>query len=117
MTTTRNQRLAMDQLAGRFPRSAERFRASRFWHPSKEGDIAQGLVQFLDEQGFGIICIWVFDKADPQPKDSIGFEPVVNIKGRNVDIGGRWFKDLEQARLHALDYVLDIFETEQKITA
>lgn len=49
--------------------------------------------------------------------EHIGFDPAVKIKGQNVDIGGRWFKDLEEARLHALDYVLDIFEEEQKITA
>ena len=41
----------------------------------------------------------------------------MKIKGQDVDIGGRWFADFDQARLHALDYVLDIFEEEQKILA
>lgn len=109
--------LSFDLLRERFPRTAERFRASRYWRSSKAHNIAADLVTFLDAENFVIVNALVFDKDDPAPKEPIGYEPVVKIKGHGVDIGGRWFKDFDHARLHALDYVLDIFEEEQKITA
>lgn len=114
---TPEQRLSLDQLRERFPRTAVLFRASKYWQPFKEHDIAADLVTFLDMADFVIVNAMVFEKADPGPKDPIGYEPVVKIKGQDVDIGGRWFQDFDNARLHALDYVLDIFEEEQKITA
>jgi len=106
--------LPLDQLRERFPRTAELFRSSRSWLPNKEHDIAHELVQFLDKEEFEIVRVWVFDR---DTDERIGFEPAVKIKGQNVDIDGRWFKDLEQARLHGLDHVVDIFEEEQKIIA
>jgi hypothetical protein len=109
--------LSLDQLHERFPRSAERFRASKYWRPFQEDDIVADLVTFLDMQDFVIINAMVFDKDTPDTDGLIGYEPVVKIKGQNVDIGGQWFPGFDEARLHALDYVLDIFEEEQKITA
>jgi hypothetical protein len=116
MSTT-NRALSMDQIAERFPRTAERFRASRYWNPNKAHDIAADLVTFLDMADFVIVNAMVFDRDGADTDGPIGYEPVVKIKGRSVDIGGRWFPDFDDARLHALDYVLDIFETEQKIIA
>lgn len=117
MSSTHRYLLSIDQLTKHFPLTAGRFRASRSWRPNKEHDIAKELVTFLDLEDFVIINAPVYDKNDPAPKDPIGYEPVVKIKGQDVDIGGRWFTDFNKARLHALDYVLDIYEEEQKITA
>lgn len=110
-------RLSLNQLRERYPRTAERFRASRYWRPFKEDDIAADLVTFLDLEDFVIINVMVFDRDGADTDGPIGYDPVVKIKGQSVDIGGRWFPDFDQARLHALDYVLDIFEEEQKILA
>lgn len=109
--------LSLDQLRERFPRTAERFRASRHWRPFKEDDIAADLVTFLDMADFVIVNVMVFDRDGADTDGPIGYDPVVKIKGQPVDIGGQWFPDFDEARLHALDYVLDIFEEEQKITA
>ena len=117
MSITYRYLLSLDQLTERFPLTAERFRASSSWRPNKESDIAHELVTFLDLEDFVIINAPVYDKNDPTPKDPIGYDPVVQIKGQDVGIGGRWFTDFSKARLHALDYVLDIYEEEQKITA
>jgi len=106
--------LNLDQLRERFPRAAARFRASRSWRPNKEHDIAHELVQFLHKEEFEVVCVSIDDR---DTDERIGFEPAVKIKGQNVDSGGRWFQDFDEARLHALDYVLDIFEEEQKILA
>jgi hypothetical protein len=38
----------------------------------------------------------------------------VKIKGHPVFVGERWFTDLDEARLHALDFVLEIYEEEMK---
>ncbi len=107
----------MDQLRERFPITAERFRDSKYWSPLKEHNIAADLVTFLDLQDFVIVNVMVFDVNGADDDGPIGYDPVIKIKGQDVDIGGRWFPDFDQARLHALDYVLDIFEEEQKIPA
>lgn len=73
--------LTLGQLRQRFPRTARCFRASRYWHPGQEHDIAADLVTFLDMADFVIINAMVFDKAEPNAKDPIGYEPVVKIKG------------------------------------
>lgn len=114
---TPEHRLSLDQLRKRFPRTAGRFRASRYWDPNKEQDITADLVTFLDMADFVIVNAMVFDRDGADTDGPIGYDPVVKIKGRSVDIGGHWFPDFDQARLHALDYVLDIFEEEQKILA
>jgi hypothetical protein len=112
LTPITNRTLTFDQLQERFPRTAELFRASPRWRPNKKLDIAHQLVQFLDSCAFEVVCVHVLDR---DTDEHIGFEPIVKIKGRNADIGGQWFPDLEHARLHALEYVLDIFEVEQQI--
>ena len=58
-----------------------------------------------------------YSRRHIERKIESGELPAVKIKGQNVDSGGRWFQDFDEARLHALDYVLDIFEEEQKILA
>lgn len=106
-----NSPLSFHQLRDQYPRTAELFRASRNWRPNKEHDISKELVTFLDLKGFEI------NIASTEIDEPITYKPTVKSKEQKVDIGGRTFPNDEQARLHALDYVIDIFEEEQKILA
>lgn len=106
--------LPFDQLRERFPLTAERFRVSKFWKPEKEEDVATVLVAFLGKKDFVISSTMIFDEDGPAPNDPIGYDLVVKIKGHPVHVGGRWFTDLDEARLHALDFALQIFEEELK---
>lgn len=108
--------LSLDFLRNRFPLTANRFEASPYWHPTSENDVTANLVTFLDLEGYEIVNVMVFDRDGADTDGPIGYDPVVKIKGQIVDIGGRWFPDFDEARLHGLDYILNIFEEEQKIT-
>ena len=56
----------------------------------------------------------IFDEDAPATDGPIGYDLVVKIKGHPVFVGERWFTDLDEARLHALDFVLEIYEEEMK---
>ena len=105
--------LSFDQLRERFPLSAERFRLSKYWKPDKE-DVATDLVTFLSKKDFVIRSAIIFDEDAPATDGPIGYDLVVKIKGHPVFVGERWFTDLDEARLHALDFVLEIYEEEMK---
>lgn len=108
--------LSLEYLRRHFPFTANRFVSSPYWQRTNENDIAAELVTFLDMADFVIVNVMVFDREGADTDGPIGYDPVVKIKGQSVDIGGQWFPDFDEARLHALDYVLDIFEEEQKVT-
>ncbi|HQW41726.1 MAG TPA: hypothetical protein PK149_11195 [Flavobacteriales bacterium] len=106
--------LSLDQLLERFPLTAERFRFSKNWKPNKEEDVAVDLVAFLGKRDFVIQSTMIFEEDAPVTDDPIGYELDVKIKSHPVDVGEHWFTDLDEARLHALNFVLEIFEEEQK---
>lgn len=106
--------LSLDQLRERFPLTAERFRFSKYWKPGKEEDVAVDLVGFLGKKGFVIQSTMIFEEDAPATAAPIGYDLDVKIKSHPVDVGERWFSDLDEARLHALNFVLETFEEEQK---
>lgn len=105
--------LSYEQLHARFPLTAERFRVSKYWKPEKEADVAIDLVSFLAKKDFVIRSSMMFEE-EAASNEPIGYDLVVKIKGHPVYVGERWFSDLDEARLHALDFVLEIFEEELK---
>lgn len=109
--------LSLDQLRERFPLTAERFRFSKNWKPNNEEDVAVDLVAFLGKREFVIQSTMIFEEDAPPTDAPIGYDLDVKIKSHPVDVGERWFTDLDEARLHALNFVLEIFEEEQKTVA
>ena len=105
--------LSYEQLYERFPLTAERFRVSKYWKPDKEADVAIDLVSFLAKKDFVIRCTMMFEE-EAASNEPIGYDLVVKIKSHPVYVGERWFTDLDEARLRALDFVLEIFEEELK---
>lgn len=118
MSTTHHQPLSMDQLAERFPRTAERFRASRYYSYHDSNDIAHKLADFFDVE-----CNYVFHYDDviklPKRANSrtIGYFPKLTVKGRPANFEEHWFKTIAEARLHILDLAAYIFEEELRIEA
>ena len=109
--------LPFDQLSERFPLTAERFRLSKYWKPGKEEDVVADLITFLGKRDFVIHSTMVFEDDASATDDPIGYDITLKIKSHPVDIGSRWYTDLAEARLHALDIVLEIFEEEMKNVA
>ena len=113
---TPEHRLSFDQLCERYPRTAERFRASRHWRPFKEDDIARQLAAFFD-----VDCNYLFhyDDVVELPKrphsEAVGVYPKLTVKGRPANFGPEWFKTFEEARVHILDLAAYIFEEELRI--
>lgn len=104
----------MAQLRERFPLTADRFRVSKYWKPQKEEDVVADVLTFLSKKDVVIRTTMIFDEDGPTPTEPIGYDLTVKIKSHPVYVGGRWFSDLDEARLHALDFVLEIFEAELK---
>ena len=68
----------------------------------------------MAKKDFVIRSTMMFDEDGSAPDEPIGYDLVVKIKSHPVYVGERWFTDLDEARLHALDFVLEIFEEELK---
>lgn len=75
------------------------------------------VLTFLSKKDVVIRTTMIFDEDGPTPTEPIGYDLTVKIKSHPVYVGGRWFSDLDEARLHALDFVLEIFEAELKALA
>jgi len=105
-----------DALREKYPRTAELFQASRYFSQHDVADITKALYYFLDSKYF---TIYVHDIPKSSRANSAvgGYEATVAIKAQPVPIKPRIFPHFDDARVYALDYVLDIFEEEQKITA
>ncbi len=105
-----------DQLREQFPRTAELFKASRYYSYHDSFDITKALYEYLDSRYFTIYVDSVA-KSDRANAAIAGYEASIRIKHQDVPIQRRIFPHFDDARIHALGYVVDIFEEEQKITA
>lgn len=115
---TPEQSLSFDQLRERFPRTAERFRVSRYYSYQDTNDIAHKLADFFDvECGY----IFHYDDVVKLPKrinsKTVGYYPKLTVKGHPANFEDHWFKTIAEARLHILDLAAYIFEEELRIEA
>jgi len=115
---TPEQRLTFDHLRERYPRTAERFRASRYYSYHDSNDIAHKLADFFDVE-----CNYIFHYDDvvklPKRTNSktIGYYPKLTVKGNPANFEKDWFKTIAEARLHIVDLAAYIFEEELRIAA
>lgn len=105
-----------DALSARAPRTAELFRASEWFSRHDVADITKALDHFLDSKYFTII-VHSLNKSSRANSAIGGYEATITIKAQPVKFPSRIFPHLDDARIHALGYVVDRFEEEQKITA
>jgi hypothetical protein len=105
-----------DALREQAPRTAELFKASRYYSYHDSFDITKALYEYLDSRDF-TIYVHSVAKSDRANAAIAGYEATIHIKHQPVPIERRIFPHFDDARIHALGYVVDIFEEEQKITA
>lgn len=105
--------LSLDQLRERFPRTAERFRASRYWSPLREESISRDLEQFFDVECSHVIHL----EGVTEHGKVIGYWPKLTVHYKPAYFGKDWFQNKEDARLFILDLAAYIFEVELRITA
>jgi len=105
-----------DVLREKYPRTAELFKASRYYSYHDSFDITKALYYYLDSKYF-TIYVHSVPKSTRANAAVGGYEATIAIKAQPVPIKPRIFPHCDDARVYALDYVLDIFEEEQKITA
>lgn len=103
-------------LSEQHPRTAELFRASEWYSRLDENDITKALEHFLDSRFF-TIYVHAIPKSSRANSAVGGYEATVAIKAQRVPIQPRIFPHFDDARIHALGYVLDIFEEELGIAA
>lgn len=99
-------------------RTAERFRASRYYSAQDANDIAAALDQFFEvEHNYLFHYDDVIELAKGHASKPVGFYPKLTIKGRPANFEEHWFKTFEEARIHILDLAAYIFEEELRIAA
>lgn len=105
-----------DALGQQYPRTAELFQASEWFSRLDANDITKALYHFLDSKHFTII-VHSLNKSSRANSAIGGYEATITIKAQGVKFPSRIFPHFDDARIHALGYVVDIFEEELRIAA
>ena len=100
-----------DALRDQYPRTAELFQASEWYSRLDANDITKALYHFLDSKGYTII-VHSLNKSARANSAIGGYEATITIKANDVKFSSQVFPSLDDARIHALAYVVDIFEEE-----
>lgn len=108
--------MTIQELHARFPVIHELFVDSPEFTPPTEGNISGTLVRFLAEHGFKVLTSHT-PPPSKRSRKTINYVGILIIHGRTIDLEDRAFTSLDAAVEHYLDYALDMFTEEQKITA
>ena len=108
--------MTLDELRTKFPSVHALFLESPEFTPPQPGNISGDLVHFLRSRGFNVLTSHT-PPPSKRSRKSILNGCILIIHGRNIDLEDHVFATYDEAQEHVLDYALDMFAEELKITA